>query len=335
VKHRSGLPEEFEIIGRYFAPLSFGFAGAFDLTDDVAVIAPGAGQELVVKTDAIVGGMHFMPDDSPDLVARKALRVNLSDLAAKGAIPRAYMLALILPDTIAEAWVAEFVRGLAEDQSAYGVHLIGGDTDMTPGPVMIAITAFGVVPTGQVLRRNGARAGDTIFVTGTIGDAALGVKALRGELPGLDPQAAEHLVDRYRLPRPRVSLGPRLLNLATATIDISDGLVADLRHVCEASRVDAVVQAPLVPLSAAASFADNLRPEHLKTVLTGGDDYEILFTAPIGAAGELARLSRAMNVPITAIGRIEQASAERSGQVSVIDAQGRPFKLEHEGWTHF
>jgi thiamine-monophosphate kinase len=335
VKRRSGLPGEFEIIRRYFAPLSFGFAGAFDLADDVAVIAPGAGHQLVAKTDAIVGGMHFMPDDSPDLVARKALRVNLSDLAAKGAVPRAYMLALILPDTTAETWVAEFAHGLAEDQSAYGVHLIGGDTDMTPGPVTIAIMAFGVVPTGQVLRRNGARAGDTIFVTGTIGDAALGVKALRGELPGLEPQAAEHLVDRYRLPRPRVSLGPRLLNLATATIDISDGLVADLRHVCEASGVDAVVQAPLVPLSAAASFADNLRPEHIKTVLTGGDDYEILFTAPIEAAGELARLSRAMNVPITAIGRIEQASAERLRQVSVIDAQGRPLKLEHEGWTHF
>ena len=201
----SGLPGEFELIARYFAPLAKGFPGAYGLLDDAAVITPAVGHQLVAKTDAIVGGVHFLPEDPPDLVAQKALRVNLSDLAAKGAIARAYMLDLMLPNTIGEAWIAGFAHGLALDQDEYGVHLIGGDTDSTPGPVTIAIMAFGEIPTGRIIRRGGACPGDAIFVTGTIGDAALGLDVLRGNLPQLDAASAGFLVDRYRLPQPRVT----------------------------------------------------------------------------------------------------------------------------------
>ncbi|MGB7543335.1 MAG: thiamine-phosphate kinase [Burkholderiales bacterium] len=335
MKKTSNLPGEFELIARYFAPLAKGFPGAYGLLDDAAVIAPLPGHELVAKSDAIVGGVHFLPEDPPDLIARKALRVNLSDLAAKGAVPRAYMLDIMLPKMVTEEWIATFARGLAQDQDAYRVHLIGGDTDSTPGPVTIAIMAFGDVATGRMLRRGGARAGDTVFVTGTIGDAALGLKVLRGNLAHLDTKAANFLVDRYRLPRPRVSLGPRLIGLASAAIDVSDGLLADLRHICEASELAAVIEAPRVPLSTAVRAALATNSERITTVLTGGDDYEILFTAPPAALDELTELSQTLDVPITAIGRMESPSIGKKTQITVLDESGEPLTFDRSGWTHF
>jgi thiamine-monophosphate kinase len=335
MKQTSSLPGEFELIARYFAPLARGFPGAFGLLDDAAVIAPPPGHDLVAKTDAIVGGVHFLHDDPPDLIARKALRVNLSDLAAKGAVPRAYMLDIMLPITVNEDWIATFARGLAEDQNEYGVHLIGGDTDSTPGPVTIAIMAFGDVATGRILRRGGARIGDTVFVTGTIGDGALGLKVLRGKLAHLDTKAANFLVDRYRLPRPRVTRGPRLVGLASAALDVSDGLLADLRHICEASELAAVIEGPRVPLSTAVRAALATNSEHITTVLTGGDDYEILFTAPPAALNELIELSQALDVPITAIGRMESPSVGEQTQITVLDESGEHLIFDRSGWTHF
>jgi thiamine-monophosphate kinase len=335
MKQTSSLPGEFELIARYFAPLARGFPGAYGLLDDAAVIAPPPGHELVAKTDAIVGGVHFLHDDPPDLIARKALRVNLSDLAAKGAVPRAYMLDIMLPKTVTEEWIAAFAHGLAEDQNEYGVHLIGGDTDSTPGPVTIAIMAFGDVATGRMLRRSGARAGDTVFVTGTIGDAALGLTVLRGKLAHLDTKAANFLVDRYRLPRPRVTLGPRLIGLASAALDVSDGLLADLRHLCEASELAAVIEAPRVPLSTAVRAALATNSGHITTVLTGGDDYEILFTAPPAALDELIELSQTLDVPITAIGRMQSPSTGEKTRITVLDESGEPLIFDRGGWTHF
>ena len=326
---------EFELIARYFAPLAKGFPGAFGLLDDAAVIAPLPGHELVAKTDAIVGGVHFLLDDPPDLIARKALRVNLSDLAAKGAVARAYMLDLILPRTVTEEWVAAFARGLAQNQDAYRAHLIGGDTDSTPGPLTIAIMAFGDVPTGQMLRGGRARVGDTVFVTGTIGDAAFGLKVLRGTLAHLDAGAANLLVDRYRLPRPRVTLGPQLVGLASAALDVSDGLLADLRHICEVSELAAVIDAPRVPLSTAVRAALAISSESITTVLTGGDDYEILFTASPASLDRLTELSQTLGVPITAIGRMESTSVGKDDQITVLDVSGKRLTFEHGGWTHF
>jgi thiamine-monophosphate kinase len=334
MKQTSNLPGEFELIARYFAPLAKGFPGAYGLLDDAAVIAPPPGHELVAKSDAIVGGIHFLHDDPPDLVARKALRVNLSDLAAKGAVPRAYMLDIMLPSSVTEEWIAAFARGLAQDQEAYGVHLIGGDTDSTPGPVTIAIMAFGDVAAGQLIQRRGARAGDTVFVTGTIGDAALGLDVLRGALPGLDAGAAAELVDRYRLPRPRVALGPRLAGIASAALDVSDGLLADLRHLCDASGLAALVEEPRVPLSSAACAALATSSGGIATVLAGGDDYEILFTAAPEATDELTELSRTLGVPITAIGRMSPPAGS-GAEVTVLDGSRRPLAFERAGWTHF
>jgi thiamine-monophosphate kinase len=328
------LPGEFELIARYFAPLSAGFAGAFGLTDDAAVISPTAGHELVLKSDAIVCGVHFQVDDPADLVARKALRVNLSDLAAKGAEPRAYMLDLALPGTTDEAWVAAFAHGLAEDQKRYQIHLIGGDTDSTPGPITIAISAFGEIDAGRMIRRAGARAGDKIFVTGTIGDAAFGLRVLRGELRGVGATGAQFLIDRYRLPQPRVSLGPKLVGLATAAIDISDGLLADLRHICDVSELCARIEAQRVPLSEAARTALAVKRDLIALVLSGGDDYEILFTAPASVTAGVMQLSKNLDVPITEIGEMLPPSAQEE-PVEAIDAAGRALQVESEGWRHF
>ncbi|MBV8537730.1 MAG: thiamine-phosphate kinase [Alphaproteobacteria bacterium] len=324
---RSG---EFELIARYFAPLAARVPGAFGLTDDAAFLDVPDGHELVAKTDSVVATVHFLPDDPPDLIARKVLRRNLSDLAAKGAIPRWYLLDAAFPKRIANSWVARFAKGLARDQAEFDVSLVGGDTKATPGPATFAVTLLGLVRPGRGLRRNGARAGDEVYVTGTIGDAALGLLARRGKLRSLKPKQRQHLISRYHVPQPRVALGPRLPGIATAAIDISDGLVADLRHVCDTSNLAAVIDETLVPLSPAAAAALRARPRLIEAVLTGGDDYEILFTAPRAAAPEIARLTAAAGVPMTRIGRMETGRG-----VSVLDAQGGRRKLAHGGWTHF
>ena len=332
---KASLPGEFELIAQYFAPLACAFPGAYGLLDDAAVIRPASENELVVKTDAIVSGVDFLPDEPADLIARKGLRVNLSDLAAKGAFPRGYLLDLILPNTVTEAWIAAFVTCLAHDQAEYGVHLIGGDMSSTSGPITIAVTAFGEAPIGRIIRRGGAQAGDTIFVTGTIGDAALGLSVLRAALPRIDAASAAFLVDRYRLPQPRAALGPQLIGIATAGLDVSDGLVADLRHICAVSRLSAVVEARSVPLSPAARIAIAGDPQRLAMALTGGDDYEILLTAAPGATARIGELSRSFGVPITPIGRMIVVSRADQPQVTVFDTLGRPLSFDSEGWTHF
>jgi thiamine-monophosphate kinase len=332
---KQGLPSEFELIAGYFAPLARAFPGAYGLLDDVAVISPAYGNELVVKTDAIVGGIDFPPDEPADLIARKALRVNLSDLAAKGAVPRAYLLDLVLPKTVDEPWIGAFVAGLARDQAEYGLHLIGGDMSSTVGPITIAVTALGEAPTGRIIRRGGAQEGDTVFVTGTIGDAALGLSVSHAAPSKLDASTTTFLIARYRLPEPRVALGPQLIGIATAGLDVSDGLVADLRHLCEVSHFSAVIEALSVPLSSAARAAIAGDSRCLATALTGGDDYEILFTAPPAASARIGELSRLSGVPITPIGRMAGLSDGARPRIAILDALGLPLNLASEGWTHF
>lgn len=322
--------DEFSLIAELFAPLARGAPEALGLTDDAAVVEVAPGRRLVVTTDMMVAGGHFLADDPPAMVARKLLRVNLSDLAAMGAAPRAYLLALAVPRGTEEGWLEDFAAGLAEDQETYGIQLIGGDIVATDGPLVASLTALGEVSDGGEVLRSGARPGDLVFVSGTLGDAALGLRTLRGELAGVDAAGRAALVDRYRLPQPRLALGARLSGIAHAAIDVSDGLVADLAHICECSKVGAEVEAERLPLSPAAQAALDADRSLRSVVLTGGDDYEIAFTAGPEAAGQVAELAAALALPLTRIGRIT-AGAE----VRVVDDAGADVVLGARGYRHF
>lgn len=295
--------DEFALIAEYFAPLAANFPGALRLQDDAALVDVPEGQRLVVTTDALVAGVHFFPDDPPGSIAQKALRVNLSDVAAMGGRPTAILLAACFPADVTDHWLREFAGGLAEDCREYGIALIGGDTVATPGPLSLTVTALGLVTAGGELRRDRAQVGDRIYVSGSIGDAALGLEVLKGGL-ALPQAAADHLVARYRLPQPRVALGWRLAGLAHAAMDVSDGLRLDLGHICKASGLGAAIDADRVPLSAAARMAVRERPDLMTIALSGGDDYELLFTAPATADPMVATLADELGLDLTAIGTI-------------------------------
>lgn len=318
---------EFARIARFFAPLAL--PGGLKLRDDVALIAGRRGEHYVLKTDAIVEGVHFFRDDPPADVARKLLRVNLSDLAAKGATPVGYLLTMALPKSRNDRWLAGFSRGLAADRRKYRIGLLGGDSVATRGPTVLSLATIGRVAQGRAILRDGARPGDVIYVSGTLGDAALGLAALKGRFPRMSRAARRHLEGRYRLPEPRLGLGRRLTGIARAAADISDGLVADLGHVCTASGVGAVIEAAQLPLSAAARSIIARSPRQIRAALTHGDDYEIVFTAPSNAAGRIAAAARAAGVRVTAVGRIV---AGRS--VRVLDAKGRRLRLSRIGYRH-
>jgi thiamine-monophosphate kinase len=314
---------EFELIARYFAPLARGFAGAGGLKSDNAFLAGDARHDLVVKTDMIVSGVHFLADERPELVAARALRVCLSDLAAGGAIPWTYQLALSLTRDWTERWVAGLARGLAADQRRFGIVLCGGDTTGTPGPTTISITAFGKVARGKGLRRDGAQAGDELWVSGTIGDAALGLLAARGQLK------SPSLEKRYRLPQPRTTLGSRLVGIASATADISDGLLADVGHIAEASGLAARIERDQVPLSVAARGALKAKPSLWSNVLSGGDDYELAIAIPARKGAALLGASRAAGVKVTKVG------AFATGKGVVLTVSGHAQSAAQTGYTHF
>ena len=315
---------EFELIDRVLKPLARGYPGALDLTDDAALVDVPAGRQLVVAKDAVVADVHFLADDPPDLIAGKLLRVNLSDLAAMGAEPLGYLTALARPKDISDAWLRRFAAGLMVDQQRFGCHLLGGDTTSTHGPLTLSLTILGLVPQGQALLRSGARAGDDVWVSGTLGDAALGLRVLRGLAVTEDEALA--LVDRYRTPRPRLALGRALRGLATAAIDVSDGLVADLGHICETSGVAASIEVAQLPLSPVARGIPGAR----EAALAGGDDYELLFTAPPARRGEVEALAAKLGHGLTRIGRIEAGSGVR-----VLDPDGKERPLDRLGWRHF
>jgi thiamine-monophosphate kinase len=323
-------PSEFELIARYFAPLAARAPGSLGLTDDAALVKPPPGHHHVIAVDTLVQGVHFLADDPPDLIARKLLRVNLSDIASMGAVPKYYLLAISLCPGIGENWLEEFAAGLVADQEEFHVALLGGDTTSTPGPMTLTLTAMGEVPDGGELRRSTARPGDLIYVSGTIGDAALGICVLTGKLSGLSDDMASALADRYRLPRPRVALGPALRGSATAMTDISDGLIADLGHICETSGVGARIGAASVPLSPAAAAAVAHDANALQIALTGGDDYELAFTANPASKNAVDAAARAAGVPVVAVGRITNGTG-----VELLDENDEVIDLKTVGYTHF
>ncbi len=306
--------DEFGIIAKYFAPLAG--EGAFGLKDDAAVVPPRPGHDLVVTTDTITEGVDFFGFDPSPSIARKALRVNFSDLAAKGAAPAHYLLNLSLPHTITPDWLAGFAQGLADDQKEYGVTLLGGDTGASDGPLSIAVTAFGFVPSGKMVRRNGARVGDHVYVTGSIGDSGGGLAIFRRETHSLSDADRDHLIGRYRMPEPPVSFASALRDIAHASIDISDGLMADLSHIASASGVRIVVEGERVPLSAPlkAFWGDKT----LQRAVVAGDDYQIAFTAPPGLGGDFTR-----------IGYVQ------AGTGVMLTLTGQEITLPKSGYRHF
>lgn len=334
------LRGEEPIIQEFLAPLAVGYAGAFGLSDDCATITPTPGHDLVVKTDPIAAGVHFLPDDPPADIAWKALAVNVSDLAAKAAMPRAYLMALSFPEAPTRGWMRDFAAGLAEAQAAFGMHLIGGDTDRRPGPVTISISVFGEVPSGRMVRRGTARPGDRLYVSGVLGTSAIGLALLRDPSLAnawrLGDAAVEVAIRRFRRPQPRLALRAALLEHARAAMDISDGLAKDLGRMCRVSGCGALVHLDRLPREDAAAAAVAADPARWLDVIASGDDYEVLIAvAPERAtAFEDAASAAASKLPepfgVTCIGEMITGPG-----VDIRRANGEPFALPRTGWDHF
>ena len=324
---------EDHLIARHFKPIAR-HPGALGLTDDAAMLTLPPGHALVVTADAVVGGVHFFPGDSPDAIAKKALRVNLSDLAAKGARPAGFVLTFALPKGIGDGWLKAFARGLGADAKTYDCPLLGGDTVTTPGPVTISITAFGTLPRSTMVKRSGARAGDHVIVTGTIGDAAIGLalRKRRGAVKRwkLDAAMRRHLLARYLVPNPRNALAEALRRNASAAMDVSDGLVGDLGKLCRASGVGAEVDVARVPLSKAALAVLVADPKATETMLTGGDDFEVVATVPPRKLKSFLTAARRAGVPATGIGRVTAGTGAR-----FLGPDGRPLRFTRTSFSHF
>lgn len=329
---------EFDLIAEHLRPLTHGAPGAFSLLDDVAETPADA---RIVTKDLLIEGVHFRADDPLGVVARKALRVNLSDLAAKGARPLGYLLGCAWPAGVEAADIAAFASGLRADQDAFGVALWGGDTTVhrrKGAPFTISITCFGAAPETGIVRRAGAAEGDDLYVTGAIGDAFLGLRVLAGEIAVGGAHDA-YLADRYRLPRPRLAVGAGLVGLATAALDVSDGLLADCGHLTRAAAapLDARIRLDAIPLSEAARAwvdAQDDRAAARARLAAGGDDYEILFAAPAHARDRIAALAEATGVAITRCGAMGPCAGAHS-TVTLIDANGAPVSVEAGGYDHF
>lgn len=320
---------EFETIRRLFAPLAHPEWGR-GLRDDVAVIPSKAGHDLVLTKDALVEGVHFLPADPLDTVARKLLRVNLSDLAAKGAEPFGYLLACHWSERCGWPERMSFADGLRADQKAFGVALLGGDTVVTPGPASFSISLFGWIPKGRTVGRTGARVGDLVFVTGAIGDGWLGLQAAQDKLT-LEPDRIAALLEHYRTPTPRLEFAGPVRDFASASIDVSDGLIADLGHLAEGGGVRIEIDLELTPRSAAGqAWYDGRVDEQaaLERLVTGGDDYEIAFTASARDEAGLRREAERRHLRLTRIGRVT------AGEGVVARFAGQPVPIDRPGFTH-
>lgn len=328
-------PTEDELIAGFFAPLSG--PGGLGLRDDAAILAPPQGCDIVLTTDVLIAGVHFFPDDPPGAIARKSLRVNLSDLAAKAAEPRGFLLGLALPDDWTADWLAGFARGLGEDAAAYGCPLLGGDTVKTPGPLAISVTALGAVPAGRMIPRGGAAAGDLIYATGAIGDAALGLRLRLNEADdrrwtrATSQPSLAYLADRYLLPQPRLSLREALRAHAHAAMDISDGLAGDLAKMLRLAGMTAEIAAAAIPLSEAAREVLGLEPALLETILTGGDDYEILCAVPLNQTAAFEAAAAAGGLQVSAIGQAATGVAPPVFK----DAEGKDLVFGKASYQHF
>ncbi len=320
-----GRRGEFDLIAALFAPLAAGDSRSLGLTDDAALLPARPGYETAVTTDTMVAGVHFLDTEAPGRVARRLLRVNLSDLASMGAEPDGYFLNFSVPPSTTDRWLEDFACGLGDDQKAFGVALLGGDTTSTPGPMTLSVTMLGAVPDGTAVRRAGASAGDLVMVSGTIGDASLGLSDLssgRTDRP--------HLVERFQIPEPRLHLGAALRGIASAMADVSDGLVADAGHICAASGVGAEIDAGRIPLSRDAAAAVEAGETDLASLATGGDDYELVFAVPSDRYEAALSAGRAVGVDVAEIGRFTEGDG-----VELRAADGGRLRVERRGYRHF
>ena len=324
---------EGDIIQRFFAPLAANAPGAFGLRDDAACLTPPQGHDVIVSVDAVAAGVHFFADDTPADIGWKALAVNASDLIAKGADPYAYVMAVSFPKRPSDAWLAALASGLAEAQRAFGMTLVGGDTDARPGPITITITALGFVPTGRMVQRTTARVGDIIFVSGTLGDSALGLRArLQPGVPWvarLSPQCASCLAERYLRPAPPLALVGAVREHAQAAMDISDGLIKDLGRMCDASGVGAQLDMGRLPLSAAVSSALVQDSTLSDVIRSGGDDYQVLATVSPAKATLFEASAHRVGVRVTRIGTIVPQGR------GIIDETGTHLREGITGYDHF
>ena len=323
-----------EALIRLLAPLTSDAPGAFGLADDCALIAVEPGTQLVLKTDPVAEGVHFFRDDAPEDIGWKALAVNASDLAAKAARPLGYLMALSFPEAPTTAWFQRFAAGLTAAQTAFGCRLLGGDTDRRAGPITITITILGTVAARGMVRRGTAQAGDVLFVSGTLGDAFLGL-ALRKDAAlsgrwGLEREEAQHLIQRFLRPQPRLALASALQAHATAAMDLSDGLAKDLARMCAASGCAGSVRLADVPVSAAAAKVAAADPALAVAMVTAGDDYEVLAAVPAANADAFVACAVSDGIPVRRIGSMRAGSG-----VVIEDDDGRPLALDHLGWDHF
>ncbi len=325
---------EDDLIQTAFAPLASSFAGALGLKDDCAFLTPPDGHDLILTADAVAAGVHFFPDDDPGDIAWKALAVNVSDLIAKGARPLVYLSVLSFPDKPSPAWLDAFTRALAEAQSAFGLQLAGGDTDRRPGPLSVSVTAIGAVPRGRMVQRATGRAGDVLFVSDTLGDSALGLllrqDQARRDAMGLNEAGASFLLRRYLRPAPPLALAPLLLDYATAAMDVSDGLAKDCGRLANASGVGAEIDIARLPLSEAVRTAVSRMPALIETVLTGGDDYQVLGAVEAARADDFVAEAAHCGVTVTPIGRLVEGSG-----LTIFGSDGQTFVPRSSGWDHF
>lgn len=321
---------EDSLIARFFAPLAA--EGGLGLKDDAACLSPTPGHDLVLTTDALVETVHFLPGDPPGSVARKALGVNVSDLAAKGADPKGFLLSLALPENWTEEWLSAFAAGLGEAARDFSCPLLGGDTVKARGPLTLSVTALGEVPAGRMVRRTTAQAGDVICVTGTIGDAALGLllRSSPAWADGLSEAERDFLADRYLRPRPRHLLAGAVRNHARAAMDVSDGLAGDLAKMLRVSGVSGIVDADRIPLSEAARKAVDLMPDLLDRVVTGGDDYEILCTLPENNLDRFRKEADSLGIGLAVIGRVVSGA-----DLPVFRVRGVEKRYDVGSFSHF
>ncbi len=314
---------EHQRIAAFFAPLAAAEGGSFGLTDDAAVLIPPKGKKLVITTDSVIEGIHVPKDATPTQITQKLIRRNLSDLAAMGATPWRYLLNIHTPPTTSDTWFAEFARALAKEQQHFGLTLTGGDTASVKGPIHATMTCLGLLD-GKPLLRSGAKPGDVLYVSGTIGDAVLGLRLVQKRL---DVPAAHHtfLMRRYYQPEPRLALGQKLQGLASAAIDCSDGLLADAVKLA----AGITIERNAVPLSPAARALLHNNKMLWETILSGGDDYELIFTAPRAQAKSIAVLSKKLGLPLTPIGRV----TKRRGFI-LLDAHGKALPTHRMGFEH-